>query len=102
MRRYHQAMKNATVDNVSAAYADKGAKITIRPSRTDPNRILIEGDELAFEFLGKLFLAHAKAINGCGFSINPHGAGSALHSKESRLGLVLHRLPCDDPESWEG
>jgi hypothetical protein len=55
MRRYHQAMKNATVDNVSGAYADKGAKITIRPSRTNHNRILIEGDELAFEFLGKLF-----------------------------------------------
>jgi hypothetical protein len=102
MRRYHQAMKKATVDNVSGTYADKGAKITIRPLRTDPKMILIEGDELAFEFLGRLFLAHAKAINGCGFSIEPHGAGSALHSKESVLGLALHRLPCDDPERWQG
>jgi len=95
-------MKNATVDNVSAAYADRVAQIIVRPLRTDPNMILIEGDELAFEFLGKLFLAHAKAINGCGFSIDPHGAGSALHSKESILGLALHRLPCDDPGRWEG
>jgi len=102
MGQYHRVMKNATVDNVSAAYADKGAKITMRPLRTDPNMILIEGDELAFEFLGRLFLAHSKAINGCGFSLDPHGAGCALYSKESVLGLALHRLPCDDPEKWQG
>lgn len=95
-------MKNATVDNVSAAYADRGAKITIRPLRTDPSMVLIEGDELSFEYLGRLFLAHAKAINGCGYSLAPHGAGCALHSNESMLGLSLHRLPCDDPEKWEG
>jgi hypothetical protein len=95
-------MKNVTVDMVSAAYADRGAKITMRPSRTDPNMVLIEGDELAFEFLGRLFLAHAKAINGCGYSLDPHGAGRALHSKESILGLALHRLPCDEPERWQG
>ena len=95
-------MNNAKVDDVSTAYADRGAKITIRPLRTDPNMVLIEGDELAFEYLGKLFLAHAKAINGCGYSLDPRAAGCALHSTESTLGLSLHRLPCDDPERWEG
>jgi hypothetical protein len=43
-------MNNAKVDDVSTAYADRGAKITIRPLRTDPNMVLIEGDELAFEY----------------------------------------------------
>ena len=95
-------MKIATVDKVSATYADRGAKITIRPLRTDPHIVLIEGDELAFEYLGRLFLVHAKAINGCGYSLDPNGAGCGLHSKESTLGLAIHRLPCDDPERWQG
>jgi hypothetical protein len=91
-------MKTPTVDNVCAAYAGKGVKVTMKPLPNHPKVLLIEGDELAFEFLGKLFLAHAKAINGCGFSIEPHGAGNAFFSKKSKMGAYLHRLPCDDPK----
>lgn len=88
-------MRKPTVDNVCGAYADKGAKITVKALPNDPSLILFEGDELAFEFLGKLFLAQAKAINGCGFFLGPKTAGSALFSKKAKLGLYLHRLPCD-------
>jgi hypothetical protein len=89
-------MKKATVDKVCAAYADKGVKITVKPLPKHPNVVLFEGDELAFEFLGRLFLAQAKAINGCGFEIGPKYAGNALFSKKAKLGLYLHRLPCDN------
>src|SRR5437870_1147484 len=89
-------MKILTVDNVCVAYADKGVKIIVKPLPADPELILFEGDELAFEFLGTLFLAHAKAINGCGFQLGPKYAGNALFSKKAKLGLYLHRLPCDD------
>jgi len=95
--QYHQAMKSATVDKVCAKYADKGVKITMKPLHDHPEMLLIEGDEIAFEFLGKLFLAQAKAINGCGFSIEPHGPGSAFFRKRSTVGIYLHRLPCDEP-----
>ena len=88
-------MKTSTVDRVCLKYADKGAKVTMKPLPHDPKMLLIEGDALAFEFLGNLFLAHAKAINGCGFSIEPRGAGSALFSKKSTVGMYLHFLPCD-------
>lgn len=89
-------MRKPTVDNVCAQYADKGVKIMLKPLPNDPSVIFFEGDELAFEFLGKLFLAHAKAINGCGFQIGPKYAGNALFAKRAKLGLYLHRLPCDN------
>jgi hypothetical protein len=89
-------MRKPTVDNICASYADKGARITLKPLPKDPSVILFEGDELAFEFLGKLFLAHAKAIKGCGFEIGPKYAGNAFFSKQAKLGLYLHRLPCDN------
>jgi len=91
-------MKTPTVDKVCAKYANKGAKVTMKPLPRHPEMILIEGDALAFEFLGNLFLAHAKAINGCGFSIEPRGPGSALFSKKASVGIYLHCLPCDDPK----
>jgi hypothetical protein len=59
------------------------------------NFILLEGNKAAFEFLGRLFLAHAKA-HDCGFQISPKGAGSAFFKKGSTFGLYLHRLPCDE------
>jgi hypothetical protein len=91
-------MKRATVDNVCATYADKGVKVTMKLLPDYPDTLLIEGNEAAFEFLGKLFVAHAKAINGCGFTIEPRGPGSAFFSKKSTMGVYLHRLPCDDPK----
>ena len=89
-------MRKPTVDNVCVVYADKGAKVTVKPLQGTRDLILIEGDELAFEFLGRLFLAHAKSINGCGLQIGPKYAGSALFSKKAKLGLYLHCLPCDN------
>jgi hypothetical protein len=80
-------MKATTVDKVCA-----------KPLLGHPSIVLIEGDELSFEFLGRLFLAQAKAINGCGFSIEPRGPGSAFFSKKSTMGVYLHRLPCDEPK----
>ena len=90
------AMRKPTVDNVCAKYADKGVKLVVKPLPNHPSVVLFEGDELAFEFLGKLFLAQAKAINGCGFEIGPRHAGNALFSRKAKLGLYLHRLPCDN------
>jgi len=89
-------MRKRTVDNVCAAYADKGVTITVKPVPKARSLILIEGNQSAFEFLGELFLAHAQAINGCGFQIGPKYAGKALFSKKATLGLYLHRLPCDN------
>jgi len=89
-------MRKPTVDNVCAEYADKGAKIMLKPLPSDPSVIFFEGDELAFEFLGKLFLAHAKGIHGCEFQIGPRYAGNAFFAKKAKLGLYLHRLPCNN------
>jgi hypothetical protein len=89
-------MRKPTVDDVCVTYADRNVKVTVKPLPGAPNVILFEGDDLAFEFLGKLFLAQAKGINGCGFEIGPKHAGNALFSKKAKLGLYLHRLPCDN------
>src|SRR5438105_1124143 len=90
--------KKITVDGICVSFAAKGAKITVKPLPKNPGVVLIEGDRLAFEFLAKLFAAHAEATNGCGFELGPKYAGNALFSRKAKLGLYLHRLPCD-PEA---
>lgn len=80
-------------DAVCFEFSDSAVQITVKHLPKDSTYVLIEGDKTAFEFLGRLFLAHARGED-CGFHISPHCAGSALFSKEAELGLYLHRLPC--------
>jgi len=75
--------------------AKKNPKITLR--HLDRKTILIEGNSTSFAFLGNLLLAHAEASD-CGDQFSPDGAGSKLFSKESTLGVYLHRLPCNEHE----
>jgi len=84
-------------DNVHARFGKNGMlKVTLLPADKDAGDfVLLEGNKAAYEYLGRLFLAHAKA-QGCGFQISPNGAGSALFKKGSTLGLYLHRLPCNE------
>jgi len=82
-----------STDAVCSEFADQGVRVTVKPLAQDSAYVLIEGDRLAFEFLGKLFLAHSNGED-CGFQISPYGAGSALFSQAARFGLYLHRLPC--------
>ncbi len=87
-----------TPDNVSAKFADKGAKISLsllpRDKEEYDDCVLIEADALGLEFLGKLLLAQAKFAADCGFQLAPHSAGSALFRRSSKFGLYIHRLPC--------
>lgn len=80
----------AAPDIICEEYADKGAKITIRPLPSDDNVILIEADRVGLEFLGKLLLAQAHYAKDCGFQLVPGGAGKALLSKAATHGLYVH------------
>ena len=84
---------NQTTDAVCGEFADKGVQITVKALPEDRTYVLIEGDKMAFEFLGKLLLAHANQ-GDCGFFIAPNGPGCALFSPTAELGLYFHRLPC--------
>jgi hypothetical protein len=72
-------------------------KVKITLNKLDRDTILIEGNRTAFEFLGEMFLAHAKSVD-CGFEISPKGAGRYYFSTSAKLGIYLHRLPCTDDE----
>ncbi len=61
--------------------------------------LLVETDATGFEFLGNLFLAFARSEEGCQRHLSPDSAGSAYFREGSRLGLLLHRLPCEHPET---
>jgi len=89
-------MRRVTTNSVCAAYADKGVKLLVKQLPEDPEIVLIEGEALAFEFLGKLFLAHSQHIDGCGLQMGPKYAGNAFFSKKAKLGIYLHCLPCDN------
>jgi hypothetical protein len=84
-------------DDVCGRFAKRGMlKVELLPADDDGgDYILLEGNEAAYEFLGRLFLAHAKA-HDCGFQISPKGAGSTLLKKGSTFGLYLYRLPCNE------
>jgi hypothetical protein len=84
-----------TPDEVCAKYADRNVKIT---SRVIDDSVLLEGDGEALEFLGNLLLAQANDRRSCKKSIEPNGAGSALFTETSNLGIYIHRLPCDHGE----
>ena len=73
-------------------------KFTVKQLPKHKGMVLIEGDKAAFEFLGELFKAHARAED-CGFDIGPKSAGRARFKKGSTLGLYLHRLPCVEKKS---
>src|ERR1700730_15616546 len=84
-------------DDVCARFAKKQMlKVALLPAdEGGGDYMLLEGNKAAYEFLGRLFLAHAKA-HDCGFQISPKGPGSALFKKGSAFGLYLHRLPCTE------
>jgi hypothetical protein len=65
----------------------------LRVRKLDRNTVLIEGTSAAFEFLGRFLLAHSQEED-CKTWISPKGAGSVWFTKDSKLGLYLHRLPC--------
>lgn len=81
-----------TPDELCASFGESPTKLTVR--MLGDSDILIEGTKEALEFFGKLVLAQAQYSKDCGFSISPHGAGSALFSETSAVGLYIHRLPC--------
>jgi hypothetical protein len=87
-----------TPDGIVAEYKAKGGKITLQMLRDRPDHynqyILFEGNASALEFLGRLFIAQAKYKTDCEFHLAPIGQGGVFFSKDSNLGIFIHRLPC--------
>ncbi|HEV7644707.1 MAG TPA: hypothetical protein VGO50_12240 [Pyrinomonadaceae bacterium] len=77
------------------SFADQKLNLIVRllekeePEEND--MVLIEGSSQALSFLGKLLLAHAEDEED-GVQISPKGAGRVFFSKESTLGIYIHRL----------
>jgi hypothetical protein len=80
-------------DDICDYYADKGIKLTVR--LLDNETVLIEGKAEALSFLGKMLLAHAEEKED-GRLISPNSSGQVFFTKESTLGVYIHRIPCDD------
>src|SRR4029077_8396760 len=61
-------------------------------------RLLIEGDRLSLEYLGKMILAQAAFPLDCHYGISPRTAGRAFFKRGAKVGIVIHRLPCMSSE----
>ena len=83
--------KRISTDDVFRVYEKKGAKVTVR--KLDRATVLLEGDRTALEFLGNLLVACARSDEHS-VQLSPRGAGKNRFSKESTLGLYVHKLPC--------
>jgi hypothetical protein len=94
-----------STDEVCGYYAGK-PKIRLEVREFPPTDevtsvpvLLVETDSTGFEFLGNLFLAFARSSEGCHRHLAPDSAGSAYFREGCRLGLLLHRLPCEKAET---
>ena len=85
------ATKIISTNEVFALYAKKAAKLTVR--KLDRATVLVEGDRTALEFLGNLLVACARSDEHS-VQLSPGGAGMNRFSKQSTLGLYVHKLPC--------
>ena len=81
------------IDDIRDYYADKEVKLTVR--LLDEETILLEGTDEALSFLGKLLLAHAEEQED-GQHLSPNGAGQVFFTKESTLGIYIHKIPCKE------
>ncbi len=73
-------------------------KLTIK--KLDRSTVLIERSAKALEFLGRFIVARSQADpDDCTIGLSPGGAGNAWFTKESTLGIYLHRFPCKQGKS---
>lgn len=99
------AERTASTDAVCERYAGKATiRLEVResPPRDDVDAIpafFVETDATGFEFLGNLLLAFARSREGCQRHVGPNTAGSAYFQHGCRLDVLLHRLPCEHPET---
>ncbi len=89
--------KELTTNGVVRRYFRKRKRPKLTIAKLDQDTVLIEGDAAVLEFLGQFILAHSRADkNDCHNGLHPREAGNAWFTKESTLGLYLHKLPCDE------
>jgi hypothetical protein len=95
----------ASTDAVCERYAGK-AKIRLEIRESPPTddgdatpALFVEADATGFEFLGNLLIAFARSKEGCHRHVGPNTAGSAHFQHGCRLDVLLHRLPCEHPET---
>lgn len=79
-------------DRVCVRAANRGVRI--RCQTLDSETILIEASEEGLKFLGKLLIAQSQDQVSCKKHIAPNGAGKALFTRTSDIGLYIHRVPC--------
>jgi hypothetical protein len=87
--------KRTSPDSVAGELADSGTKLRVR--KLDREKVLIEGDRAALEFLARIIEAQANyGDKDCGIQFWPRGPASALFTKDSTHGFYIH-LKHDQP-----
>ena len=91
-------LKKLRTNDVLRLYSRKRKPPKLTMTKLDRDTILIEGDAPALEFLGQFILAHSRADQypSCKICLHPKSAGAAWFSRESTVGLYLHKLPCSE------
>lgn len=97
------ARLNTSPDEVCAAFAGSGAKLSIRRLE---DQVLIEGTEDALLRFAELIAAQARFRGDDGYEISPNGPGSKIFDPTSTLGVYIHVLRSSsdrrvDPTSHE-
>lgn len=97
------ARLNTSPDEVCAAFAESGAKLSIRGLE---DLVLIEGSDDALLRFAELIAAQARFCGDDGFEISPNGPGSMIFDSKSTLGVYIHVLRSSsdrrvDPTSHE-
>ncbi len=88
--------RKISTNHVFESYASQDPKLTLR--KLDKTTILLEGDSTVLEFLGELLLACARSDEHS-IQMSPNGTGKNRFTKESTLGMYIHKLPCTTAKS---
>ena len=91
-------------DDVCEKFSDRGVSLRLdtrtfqpeTPDEPEQSFVLIEGDAESLRFLGELLIAQSSVSDDCHFFIHPSGPGTTFFLADSKWGLSIHRLPCDD------
>ena len=89
-----------TTNGILESYSRVRPKPKLTIKKLDRGTVLIEGSAKALEFLGHFIVARSQADpDDCTIGLSPRDAGNAWFTKDSTLGIYLHRFPCKQGKS---
>lgn len=95
MKKKSSKIKKTPDDLFNFYSHNKKLKLTVKLMKEDKKYVFIEGNRESLKFLGELLISQAEFKKDCSVFFSPSGPGFKYFSKQSKLGIYIHRFPCE-------